>query len=74
MSLDKAIQYGKEKRKPYTNSKSFDTTCRNHNSCSWCKENRTHTTTKRRQAAEYQIQNWQEECECWLFVSNPVLK
>ena len=42
MSLDKAIQYGKEKRKPYRGSKAIDCTCRNHGSCQWCIENRKH--------------------------------
>lgn len=42
MSLDKAIEHGKEHRKPYRGSKVIDHTCRNHGSCPWCKENRTH--------------------------------
>jgi len=41
MSLSKAIKFGKEHRKPYRKSKSFDSSCRNHGSCSWCKSNRT---------------------------------
>jgi hypothetical protein len=41
MSLDKAIRYGKERRKPYRKSKAFDTSCRNHGSCPWCEGNRT---------------------------------
>ena len=40
--LDKAILYGKEKRKPYRKAKAIDRTCRNHGSCPWCKENRLH--------------------------------
>lgn len=42
MSLDKAILYGKEKRKPYRGSKEIDKTCRNHGTCEWCKSNRIH--------------------------------
>lgn len=42
MSLDKAIEHGKERRKPYRGSKAFDYTCRNHGSCQWCVENRKH--------------------------------
>lgn len=42
MSLDKAIEHGKEYRKPYRGSKAIDRTCRNHGSCEWCKSNRTH--------------------------------
>lgn len=40
MSLDKGIEHGKEHRKPYTGSKAFDRTCRNHGSCDWCRGNR----------------------------------
>lgn len=40
MSLDKAIEHHKEHRKEYHGSKSFDSTCRNHGSCDWCRENR----------------------------------
>ena len=42
MPLDKAIEHGKEKRKPYRGSKAIDATCRNHGSCQWCEENRKH--------------------------------
>lgn len=42
MALDKAIAHGKEKRKPYRGAKEIDATCRNHGSCQWCRENRTH--------------------------------
>ena len=30
MSLDKAIEHGKEKRKPHTEGKAVDNECRNH--------------------------------------------
>lgn len=42
MSLDKAIEHRKEKRKQYRGSKAIDKTCRNHGSCQWCERNRTH--------------------------------
>lgn len=42
MSLDKAIEHGKEKRKPYRGAKAIDRTCRNHGSCIWCRDNRLH--------------------------------
>lgn len=42
MSLDKAIQYGKEKRKPYYGAKRVDRTCRNHGSCPYCARGRQH--------------------------------
>ena len=40
MSLDKAIEHHKEKRKEYHGSKSFDRWCRNHGTCPVCEENR----------------------------------
>ena len=42
MSLDKAIEHGKEHRKEYRGSKEIDKTCRNHGGCEWCEENRKH--------------------------------
>lgn len=47
MSLEKSINNGKEHRKPYFGAKAIDHTCRNHGSCGWCKENRTHKNAKR---------------------------
>ena len=40
--LDKAIEHGKEHRRPYRRAKAIDRTCRNHGSCEWCQENRKH--------------------------------
>lgn len=48
MSLDKAINSGKEHRKPYRKSKAFDKTCRNHGSCPYCESNRKHSTEVRK--------------------------
>ena len=42
MSLDKAIEHGKEKRKPYKGAKLVAGSCRNHGGCLWCEENRKH--------------------------------
>ena len=42
MSLDKAIEHGKEKRKPYRGDKLVDPSCRNHGGCPWCENNRKH--------------------------------
>ena len=47
MSLNKAIEHGKEKRKPYYKNKKIDPSCRNHGSCKWCEENRTYKNRKR---------------------------
>lgn len=47
MSLDKAIKYGKEKRKPYRGAKAIDRWCRNNGNCMWCQEGRLHKNKKK---------------------------
>ena len=47
MSLDKAIKYGKEKRKPYYGARAVDATCRNHGSCPHCQRGRKYKNLKR---------------------------
>lgn len=42
MSLDKAIKYGKEYRKPYTGGKKYFNSCRNRGNCAFCMGNRLH--------------------------------
>lgn len=54
MGLEKAIEHKKEKRKPYRNGKAVDKQCRNHNACYWCRENRLHSSKKRKE-------KWDEE-------------
>ena len=44
--LDKAIEYGKEKRKPYYRSKRFDRSCRPGGSCPYCQGNRKYNFKK----------------------------
>lgn len=46
MSLDKAIKYGKEKRKPYRGGKACSSQCRNHGGCTWCRDGRLHKHKK----------------------------
>lgn len=46
MTLDKAIKYGKEWRKRYYDSRSFDASCRSHGRCPWCANNRFHKHRK----------------------------
>lgn len=46
MSLDKAIEHGKEHRKPYRGTKAIDPSCRNHGGCPWCEGNRLYSTKK----------------------------
>ena len=55
MSLDKAIQSGKEHRKQYKGAKAIDRTCRNHGSCSWCKSNRQYKYQKVKESMEEQM-------------------
>ena len=52
MSLNKAIEHGKEKRKQYKGAKNVDPTCRNHGSDYWCEENRKIKYIRKEQAAE----------------------
>jgi len=52
MGLEKAIEFGKEHRKPYRGAKAISGSCRNNgnhghgpgNECPWCKDNRLHNT------------------------------
>lgn len=46
MGLEKAIQYGKEKRRPYKGAKAVDCSCRNHGTCEWCRQNRMYKTIR----------------------------
>lgn len=55
MGLEKAIESGKERRKPYLGAKAVDCTCRNHGSCPHCKSNRLHSDRKRKLAAESRL-------------------
>lgn len=55
MSLDKAIESGKEHRKRWRGSKNFDKTCRNHGSCDYCKGNRLYSTKKAMDSAKEQM-------------------
>ena len=47
MSLDKAIEHNKEKRKQYRGAKAVDSSCRNHGDCDWCAGNRQYKNIKR---------------------------
>ncbi len=42
----------KDWRKPYRGAGAYTRGCRNHGSCGYCKENRTHFDEKRRDAAD----------------------
>ena len=51
MSLDKAIFYGKEHRKPFYDSRRFDRTCRNHGACGYCRNRRLFKNKRREQVS-----------------------
>jgi hypothetical protein len=52
MSLDKAIEHKKEKRKKYRHSEAFDKGCRPRGKCSYCRDNRLHRHSKQKRKAE----------------------
>ena len=51
MSLDKAVQHGKEKRQKYRGAKSVSVQCRNHNACDHCRQNRKFKFNKKKEDA-----------------------
>ena len=57
MSLDKAIEHGKEHRKPYYGSKAIDPSCRNHGVCLWCMMDRTH---------KFWLPEWSDD-DSWIY-------
>ena len=61
MSLDKAIKYGNEKRKPYTKAKAVCRSCRNHGGCPWCEGNRLNKQTAMKKIAEKEIIKFRKE-------------
>ena len=56
--LEKAIEHGKEHRKPYYDSRAVDVTCRNHGSCIWCRNNRLYNTRKKLEQFKPLWWNW----------------
>ena len=61
MGLDKAIEHGKEKRKPYRGAKAVDCTCRNHGTCEWCKRNRLIQSMKELEASEDELKEYEAD-------------
>lgn len=60
MSMDKGIEHGKERRKPYYGCKAIDKSCRNHGSCPYCERGRLISATRRKQAAEEKLKEIEE--------------
>ena len=46
MSMCKAIKAGKEHRKEYRGAKAVDCSCRNHGTCTYCRDNRLYKFRK----------------------------
>lgn len=61
MSLDKGIAYKKEYRKQYVGSKLFDSSCRNHGNCNWCKSNRLHKVNKKIEGTDQKLREYYGE-------------
>ena len=59
MSLDKAIQHGKEKRKPYRGWAAVDATMRNHGSDECGLSDRTISTQRREQSAKSKLEEYE---------------
>lgn len=45
-------------KRAYTGAKRFDTSCRCHGGCSWCRENRLRRDKKYRNAADEQLREY----------------
>lgn len=58
MSFDKSIKSGKEHRKMYTGPKAIDTTCRNHGSCIYCKNNRLYKYNKKNNESDMALKEY----------------
>jgi len=59
MGLEKAIEHGKEKRRPYKGAKAVVCSCRNHGTCEWCRGNRTHNTNRKMEKAKAEMKEVQ---------------
>lgn len=70
MGLEKAIEHGKEFRKPYKGGKKVSYHCRNHGGkrhsnrnpweCEWCLGNRINKFKRDKKVAEKNIEDWKE--------------
>ena len=61
MSLDKAIQSGKEHRREWRRSKAIDPSCRCHGSCKWCLRNRMHKYNKITEGKAMELKEWEQD-------------
>ncbi len=61
MGLEKAIEHGKEHRKPYRGLAAYDTWCRNHGPCIYCVNNRLYQRKKEIEKANDKMKEALEE-------------
>jgi len=60
MSLDRAIQSGKEHRRQYWDSRRIDPSCRNHRGCGFCEGNRRVQQLRLSAEAHYDYRDFNE--------------
>lgn len=51
----------RSRKRPYTGSKRFDRTCRNHGSCPWCRGNRLCSLHRGEDAAKHQLDEFYDK-------------
>lgn len=56
--MDKAILYGKERRKPYRGAKAIDPWCRNHGRDEWALDDRQYKNKKRELSAKDKMNDY----------------
>lgn len=61
MSLYKAIESGKEKRKQYRNWKAYYRSCRNNGGCGYCEGNRLYRSKRLIEACEDEINSMSDD-------------
>ena len=62
MTLNKAIEHGKEKRKQYYNiAKLVSSHCRNHGGCLWCEGNRLNKDIQNKKNTDKEIKEWKKQ-------------
>lgn len=69
--LNQAIIHGKEYRKPYRKSKSFDRSCRNHGNCPYCESGRLHNSSKASEKSRYILKDDLKEID--VDISNVII-
>ena len=61
MGLEKAIEHGKEKCKPFKGAKAVDCSCRNHGTCPWCLQNRTYKNIRVKLKSDDELKEIEDE-------------